>query len=263
MHFLILHLAEHEERLQILKKRISFFPQHEFEIVDAIKHEKGHEGCRLSHIKAVELAKSRNWKSCWVLEDDFLFVNPSCLFQKYGEHLTLDQVEHEHSLFDRFEVLENIQKQIENGEYDVFHSGASSSYDKNITCQSKTYTLDFQTPNKHVLDHQMEHHQLIQGVFTGFQCVCYGSSAFDIVSQCFPMEHIDVFVSRCGNEKGLAYLKSKQPTSNLHLIKVYTIFPFFTCAYSSRSSIRNTNVDLVQELKLFYRMEQAIANAMK
>ena len=46
------------------------------ERVDAVECSTGTIGCALSHIKCLELAKSRQWSHVCICEDDILFTNP-------------------------------------------------------------------------------------------------------------------------------------------------------------------------------------------
>jgi GR25 family glycosyltransferase involved in LPS biosynthesis len=49
------------------------------ERVNAIKMQNGAIGCTLSHIKCIELAKSRDWEQVFICEDDITFLNPELL----------------------------------------------------------------------------------------------------------------------------------------------------------------------------------------
>lgn len=49
------------------------------ERVNAVKMKNGAIGCTMSHIKCIELAKSRNWDQVFVCEDDITFLNPELL----------------------------------------------------------------------------------------------------------------------------------------------------------------------------------------
>jgi glycosyl transferase family 25 len=51
------------------------------ERVNAINMQNGSIGCTLSHIKCIELAKSRNWDQVFICEDDITFLNPELLKQ--------------------------------------------------------------------------------------------------------------------------------------------------------------------------------------
>jgi len=49
------------------------------ERVNAIKMKNGAIGCTMSHIKCIELAKTRNWDQVFICEDDITFLNPELL----------------------------------------------------------------------------------------------------------------------------------------------------------------------------------------
>jgi GR25 family glycosyltransferase involved in LPS biosynthesis len=49
------------------------------ERVNAIKMKNGAIGCTMSHIKCIELAKSRNYEQVFICEDDICFTNPDLL----------------------------------------------------------------------------------------------------------------------------------------------------------------------------------------
>ena len=49
------------------------------ERVNAVKMKNGAIGCTMSHIKCIELAKSRNWDQVFICEDDITFLNPELL----------------------------------------------------------------------------------------------------------------------------------------------------------------------------------------
>ena len=49
------------------------------ERVNAIKMKNGAIGCTLSHIKCIELAKTRGWEQVFICEDDITFLNPELL----------------------------------------------------------------------------------------------------------------------------------------------------------------------------------------
>jgi glycosyl transferase family 25 len=51
------------------------------ERVNAINMQNGAIGCTMSHIKCIELAKSRNWEQVFICEDDITFLNPELLIQ--------------------------------------------------------------------------------------------------------------------------------------------------------------------------------------
>jgi len=47
--------------------------------VNAIKMKNGAIGCTMSHIKCIELAKTRGWEYVFICEDDITFLNPDLL----------------------------------------------------------------------------------------------------------------------------------------------------------------------------------------
>lgn len=49
------------------------------ERVKAIKMKNGAIGCTMSHIKCIELAKTRGWEYVFICEDDITFLNPDLL----------------------------------------------------------------------------------------------------------------------------------------------------------------------------------------
>jgi len=49
------------------------------ERVNAIKMQNGAIGCTMSHIKCIELAKSRDWEQVFICEDDISFLKPELL----------------------------------------------------------------------------------------------------------------------------------------------------------------------------------------
>jgi len=66
------------------------------ERMNAVKALSGAVGCTLSHIKCIELAKSRNYDYVFICEDDITFLNPDILkdsltkFAKVGDNLNWD-----------------------------------------------------------------------------------------------------------------------------------------------------------------------------
>ena len=152
IHFLVIHLEKDEHRKKIFLKRMKHLPLNKFhfEFVQAIEHENGCEGCRLSHMKCIEIAKERNWPLCWVLEDDVLFLNPSQLFDYFKNDIThvnqieffnyikMNEKEWVNTIHDEFQKVED---HIENNCMDVFFGGSSSFGD----CY--TYPQKFQIEN--------------------------------------------------------------------------------------------------------------------
>lgn len=60
------------------------------ERVNAIKCDRGAIGCSLSHIKCIELAKSRNWPCVCICEDDILFTNSELFQSQLSDFLKSD-----------------------------------------------------------------------------------------------------------------------------------------------------------------------------
>lgn len=79
-HTLFINLENRKDRLQHALtefKKIGI----NAERVNAIKMQNGAVGCTMSHIKCIELAKSRNWEQVFICEDDITFLNPELLKQ--------------------------------------------------------------------------------------------------------------------------------------------------------------------------------------
>lgn len=153
LHFLVIHLEKHVDRKILFEQRMKHFPRNKFhfEFVEAIEHTDGREGCRLSHIKCIEIAKQRNWKYCWVLEDDVLFINPSKLVDEFKTYSPfygtfVDAIPHPHQLELYNERMTKLEKwintiydqliiatgYIEQGKMDVFHGGSSTFGDEMV-----------------------------------------------------------------------------------------------------------------------------------
>jgi hypothetical protein len=62
------HVQNEMDKLGVIGERVS-----------AIKMPDGAVGCTMSHIKCLELAKSRGWPHVFICEDDILFLNPDVL----------------------------------------------------------------------------------------------------------------------------------------------------------------------------------------
>ena len=153
LHFLVIHLEKHVDRKILFKKRMKHLPKDKFhfEFVKAIEHADGREGCRLSHIKCIQIAKQRKWKYCWVLEDDVLFINPSKLVNEFKQYSPFygtfvdaiphpPQLEQYHAYMTKLTIwMDTIYNQliiatgyIEQGQIDVFHGGSSTIADEMI-----------------------------------------------------------------------------------------------------------------------------------
>jgi hypothetical protein len=55
------------------------------ERMNAVKMENGAVGCTMSHIRCLEMAKSRNLPHVFICEDDITFLNPPLLHENLGK----------------------------------------------------------------------------------------------------------------------------------------------------------------------------------
>jgi len=78
---LYINLQEREDRKNHTIEELQKIGIYHAERVDAVKLANGAIGCSLSHIKCIELAKSRNWEYVFICEDDITFLDPD-LFMK-------------------------------------------------------------------------------------------------------------------------------------------------------------------------------------
>jgi len=83
-HTLFINLDHREDRLRHL--------QGQFEVMGisgerfpAVKTANGAVGCTLSHIKCIEMAKSRGWSQVFICEDDITFTDPPLLKRQVAE----------------------------------------------------------------------------------------------------------------------------------------------------------------------------------
>jgi GR25 family glycosyltransferase involved in LPS biosynthesis len=77
-HTLFINLEQRTDRLE---HAMSEFKKMNInaERVNAVKMKNGAIGCTMSHIKCIELAKSRDWEHVFICEDDITFLNPELL----------------------------------------------------------------------------------------------------------------------------------------------------------------------------------------
>lgn len=106
---LYINLKSRADRLRLIQKQLETM-----EIVDAIMVEgvedahNGHLGCAKSHIKALQMAKEKNWKYFIILEDDFTFslqkervLYMMETFLSTIEHWDIFMLGYEHEILDR------------------------------------------------------------------------------------------------------------------------------------------------------------------
>lgn len=75
---LFINLASRTDRLEHIINEFNKFGLTP-ERVDAVKMASGAIGCTLSHIKCLEIAKSRDLEHVFICEDDITFLNPDLL----------------------------------------------------------------------------------------------------------------------------------------------------------------------------------------
>lgn len=75
---LFINLASRTDRLEHVISEFGKFGLTP-ERVDAVKMASGAIGCTLSHIKCLEIAKSRNYEHVFICEDDITFLKPELL----------------------------------------------------------------------------------------------------------------------------------------------------------------------------------------
>ena len=75
---LFINLASRTDRLEHVLNEFNKFGLTP-ERVDAVKMASGAIGCTLSHIKCLEIAKSRDLEHVFICEDDITFLNPELL----------------------------------------------------------------------------------------------------------------------------------------------------------------------------------------
>lgn len=78
-HILFINLEHRIDRLFHVREEFNKMKWYHAERFPAIKMAAGNIGCTFSHIKCVELAKSRNWPYVFICEDDITFTNPQVL----------------------------------------------------------------------------------------------------------------------------------------------------------------------------------------
>ena len=76
-HVLYINLDYRTDRLEHVSKEFEKIGVLKGERFPAIKMKLGYIGCSLSHIKCLELAKSRDWPFVFICEDDITFTNPT------------------------------------------------------------------------------------------------------------------------------------------------------------------------------------------
>ena len=78
-HILYINLEHRSDRLDHLRNEFVKMGITNAERFPAVKMSQGNVGCTISHIRCLELAKSRGWPHVFICEDDITFTNPSVL----------------------------------------------------------------------------------------------------------------------------------------------------------------------------------------
>jgi len=92
-HAFYINLDSRPDRKQYMEDHLKTVGIHA-ERFKAVKLTNGALGCSMSHLKLLELAKSNNWNSILIMEDDIKFLNPVIFTQQLNRFL------HIHKEFD-------------------------------------------------------------------------------------------------------------------------------------------------------------------
>jgi len=85
-HAFYINLDSRPDRKQYMEDHLKTVGIHA-ERFKAIKLTNGALGCSMSHLKLLELAKSNNWDSILIMEDDIKFLNPRIFTQQLNHFL--------------------------------------------------------------------------------------------------------------------------------------------------------------------------------
>lgn len=91
-HVLYINLKSRPDRLKNIQTELEKL-QVSGERMNAIQMQDGAVGCTLSHIKCLELAKTRGWPYVFICEDDIFFTNAKLLkenLQKFSENTQIN-----------------------------------------------------------------------------------------------------------------------------------------------------------------------------
>jgi glycosyl transferase family 25 len=85
-HTLYINLDYRTDRLEHVQEELDKICIKETaERFPAVKMEKGNVGCTLSHIRCIDLAKSRGWPHVFICEDDITFTDPATFLESLHE----------------------------------------------------------------------------------------------------------------------------------------------------------------------------------
>ena len=89
---LFINLEQRADRLEHAVQQFKLM-EIEAERVNAVKTTNGAVGCTMSHIKCLELAKSRDYEYVFICEDDITFTNPELLKQNLQQFYENDEIQ--------------------------------------------------------------------------------------------------------------------------------------------------------------------------
>jgi GR25 family glycosyltransferase involved in LPS biosynthesis len=91
-HTFFINLEERKDRLENIESHLCMMGI-KGERINAVKSKQGAIGCTLSHIRAIETAKERNYEYVCIMEDDIDFTNPELFKQqlkRFSENIEIN-----------------------------------------------------------------------------------------------------------------------------------------------------------------------------
>ena len=82
---IFINLAHRTDRLAHVLEQLKGIGIHAPERFNAVKMPMGCAGCTMSHIKCLEIAKTRGWPYVFICEDDIKFINPALFIEKLAK----------------------------------------------------------------------------------------------------------------------------------------------------------------------------------
>ena len=86
-HSFYINLDSRPDRKQHVEQEIKKIGFNNMERFKAIKLPNGAIGCSMSHLKCLEIAKSKNWDHVLIMEDDIQFLNPELFINNFNSFL--------------------------------------------------------------------------------------------------------------------------------------------------------------------------------
>lgn len=87
-HTLFINLDHRTDRLEHVVAELHKIGITNAERFPAVRMNAGNVGCTLSHIRCIELAKSRDWSHVFICEDDITFTNPHVFCDSLKQFMT-------------------------------------------------------------------------------------------------------------------------------------------------------------------------------